>query len=166
MPRLLQDAVNQLVAEGFVEVGARKKGTRVAEHPAALSRYRLVFPFGPDDWGQFWHALEAAALQRRTPAREFLCFYGLGGHRDIAEYREVVDEVQTRRVAGLIFASSADELVGTPLLDQLGLPRVAIAGPGQLPGIPKVNLDLDSFLVQAIDFLGRAGPPTHCDALR
>ena len=149
----LQEAVGQLVEEGFVEVGPRKKGTRVTQNPPHLSRYRLIFPFGQDDWGQFWHALEAAARQRAKAGREFLCFYGLSGHRDIAEYQEVVKEVQTRRVAGLIFASSADELRGTPLLEHPGLPRAAIAGQCQLPGIPKVHLDLEGLIEQSVDFL-------------
>ncbi len=46
---VMQDAVKQLEAEGFLEVGARKKGTRVAPNPPHLARYRVVFPFGPDD---------------------------------------------------------------------------------------------------------------------
>ena len=153
----LQAAVDQLVREGFLQVGPRKKGTRVAEHPPHLSRYRLLFPYGPDDWGQFWHALEAAARQRASPTREFLPFYGLAGHRDIEEYRTLVNEVQTRRVAGLIFASSAGEFAGTPLLDHAGLPRVAIADDGQLPGMPKVHVDLDSFMAQAIGCLVAQG---------
>ena len=153
----LQKAMDRLVDEGFIEVGPRKKGTRVAWHPPHLTQYRLVFPFGPDAWGQFWHALEAAARQRSTPQKEFLCFYGLAGHRDIHEYREIVREVETRRVAGLIFASSADELQGTPLLDQPGIPRVAIAGRGYLPGIPKVEIDLQSFMQQAVDTLAAQG---------
>jgi len=53
----------------------------------------------------------------------------------------------------LIFASSANELVGTPLLDAPGVPRVALAGEQYLPGVPKVYLDLDGFIEQAIDFL-------------
>lgn len=150
---VVQEAVDQLVVEGFVEVGARRLGTRVAPHPPHLSRYRLVFPFGPHTWGQFWHALEAAAAARTTPEREFSCFYGLGGHRDIAEYQAVVDEVRARSLAGLIFASSANELTGTPLLEVPGIPRAAIALKHDLPGIPKVSLDLEHFLRQAVDIL-------------
>lgn len=153
----LQEAVGQLVEEGFLEVGARKKGTYVAAHPPHRSRYRLIFPFGPDTWGQFWHALEEAAAVRSTPEREFLCFYGLSGHRDISEYREVVAEVQAQRVAGLLFASSAEQLAGTPLFEAPGIPRVAIAAPDQLPGIPKVHVDLPSFFELAIDTLTAAG---------
>jgi DNA-binding LacI/PurR family transcriptional regulator len=153
----LQKAMDQLAEEGFIEVGPRKKGTRVASHPPHLTQYRLVFPHGPGDFGQFWHALEAAARQRSTEKQEFLCFYGLTGHRDIAEYREIVREVETRRVAGLIFASSADEFRGTPLLDKTGLPRVAIAAKGYLPGIPKVEIDLQSFMQQAVDTLVARG---------
>jgi DNA-binding LacI/PurR family transcriptional regulator len=153
----LQAAVDQLVSEGFLLVGSRKGGTRLAVHPPHLTRYRLVFPFGPDAWGQFWHALEAVARERSNPQNEYLCFYGLAGHRDIKEYREIVREVETRRVAGLVFVSSADELRGTPLLDQPGIPRVAIAGKGYLPGIPKVEVDLQNFMDQAVDNLAARG---------
>lgn len=153
----LQVAVKRLIDEGFLEVGPRKMGTRVAACPPHLSRYRLIFPFGPDDWGQFWRALEAAARQRTAPGREFLCFYGLGGHRDIAEYEDVVSEARSRRIAGLIFASSADELLGTPLIDQPGIPRAAVAGEGKLPGVPKVGLDLDGFIDQAVRHLLERG---------
>jgi DNA-binding LacI/PurR family transcriptional regulator len=155
--RTLQDALDQLVEEGFVEVGPRKKGTLVATHPPHLSRYRLIFPFGPDDWGQFWHALEAAARELTTERREFAPFYGLNGHRSIDEFQAVVNEAHTRSVAGLIFASSADELLGTPLFDQPGIPRVAIAVEGQLPGIPKVFVDLEDFMMQSVKHLVARG---------
>jgi DNA-binding LacI/PurR family transcriptional regulator len=64
-----------------------------------------------------------------------------------------VNEAHTRSVAGLIFASSADELQGTPLFDQPGIPRVAIAVEGQLPGIPKVFVDLEDFMTKAVKHL-------------
>lgn len=153
----IQEAMDQLVAEGFIEVAARRLGTRVAPYPPHLSRYRLIFPFGPKDWGQFWHALEAAAVARTTPAREFTCFYGLGGHRSIADFQAVVNEVRTRSVAGLIFASSADELVGTPLLDAPGVPRVAITDRGYLRGIPKAGVDLGHFIHRAVALLAAQG---------
>lgn len=153
----LQEAMSLLIAEGFIEVGARKTGTLVAPHPPHLSRYRLIFPFGPDDWGQFWHALEAAARELTTERREFAPFYGLSGHRSIEEFQAVVNEAHTRSVAGLIFASSADELLGTPLFDQPGIPRVAIAVEGQLPGIPKVFVDLEDFMMQSVKHLVARG---------
>ncbi len=153
----MQEAVSLVTEEGFLRVGARKHGTFVAENPPHLRRYRLVFPYGPDDWGQFWRALETAARQRTTPEQEFLCFYGLSGHRDIEEYEAIVSEVQTRRVAGLIFASSANEFKGTPLLDHPGVPRVVIAGAHLFPGIPKIQLDLEDLMGQAMDILVAQG---------
>ncbi len=153
----LQEAVSLLVAEGFVEVGTRKTGTRVAAAPPHLSWYRLIFPFGQNDWGQFWHALEAAARERTTERRKFVPFYGLSSHRSIEQFQTIVDEVRTRSVAGLIFASSADELRKTPLLDQPGIPRVAIAFERQLPGIPKVSYDLEDFMTQSVKYLVSRG---------
>jgi DNA-binding LacI/PurR family transcriptional regulator len=154
---IVQNAMSRLVNEGFLEVGARKSGTRVASAPPHLSRYRLIFPYGPTHWGQFWHALEAAADACTSPTRDFACFYGLGGYRDIKDFQSVIDEVRTRSLAGLIFASSANELMGTPLLDTPGVPRVAIAVKGELPGIPKVTVDLDHFVSQSVNLLVAKG---------
>jgi hypothetical protein len=153
----VQAAVTRLTAEGFLRVGPRKHGTFVVQRPPHLCRYRLVFPVAPDAPGQFWRALRLAAEARTSPEREFAFFSGAAGQRGLADYQALVDEVRTARVAGLIFASSADELRGTPLLEQPGIPRVAIAGPDQLPGIPKVTQDLGSFFTRAVQCLHGEG---------
>lgn len=153
----LQKAVAQVADEGFLTVASRRQGTFVAAFPPHLCRYRLIFPYGPGDWGEFWHALEQAAAGRTAPAREYVCFYGLGGHRDIASFQAVVDEVRSQRVAGLIFASSAAEFAGTPLLEAPTVPRAALATGDQLPGVPKVSTDLDHFIERAVATLADRG---------
>lgn len=150
----VQAAVDYLVKEGFVVVGARKHGSFVAERPPHLHHYKLLFPYDPSYRGEFWRVLRLAArgLSDGTD-REFSFFYGLGGHRDIESYRELVDEVRDERVAGLIFASGAAEFAGTPILDQPGIPRVAIANSYELAGIPKLHTDYAGFFDRALDTL-------------
>lgn len=153
----LQEAVALLAAEGFLRVGPRKHGTFVAELPPHLCHYKLVFAQSPAQRNQFGLALEAAAEKRTCAEQQFSAFYGLGGHRDIASYQAVVEEVRDARVAGLIFASSAGELRGTPLLEQAGLPRVAVAADYELPGVPKVMVDLPNFFTRAVTHLHQQG---------
>lgn len=153
-PVTVQSAITRLVEEGFATVGARKHGTFVAAKPPHLHHYKILFPHDPAHRGEFWRVLrdQAAVIAGETD-RDFSFFYGLGGHRDIASYNELVEDVRAERVAGLIFASGATEFRGTPILDQPGIPRVAIAAEYELPGIPKMLVNHASFFEKALDAL-------------
>jgi len=153
-PITVQLAVTRLAEEGFVTVGARKRGTFVTDKPPHLHHYKLLFPYDPAFRGEFWRVLrEEAKRMSDDTDREFSFFCGLGGHRDIESYQELVEDVRAERVAGLIFASGAAEFKGTPILDQPGIPRVAIANDYELPGIPKLHVDHANFFARALDAL-------------
>jgi len=150
----VQGAVRQLIEEGFVTVGARKQGTFVAERPPHLFHYKLIFPHGADLRSKFWRILhEEAERVGDGSDREISFFYGLDGHRAIGAYEDLVNQIHDERVAGLIFAGGATELLDTPLLLQPGLPRAAIAADYELPGIPKISADYGSFFARALDYL-------------
>ncbi len=154
----VQAAVKYLIEEGFVDVGARMHGSFVAERPPHLHHYKLLFPYDPSHRGEFWRVLrDQAASIAEASEREFSFFYGLGGHRDIESYRELVEDVRSERVAGLIFASGALEFKGTPILDQPGIPRVALAAEYELPGMPRMHVDHASFFARALDALVAQG---------
>ena len=157
---VLQEAINQLIEEGFLEVGPRKLGTRVAAAPPHLHHYKIIFPVKRDPPVGIWRTLhESAEVINADPedVRTFSFFYTFSEHQDIAFYQSVVEEVLNNRVAGLILASGAHEFGGTPILDHPGVPRAAIAGRGELPGIPKVLLDYESFFDLALDRLKGKG---------
>ena len=151
--RVVQNAITQLTEEGFVEVSTRSAGTRVASNPPHLTRYYLIFPYGPNSWDHFWKALAEVAEDMSGDTCDITCFYGLRGHRDVADYQQMIADVKNKSVAGLIFASSADEFKDTPLLDTPGIPRVSISYSRFLPGIPKISLDINSFINQAVAHL-------------
>jgi DNA-binding LacI/PurR family transcriptional regulator len=155
--KVVQSAIHQLVDEGFLEVGARKLGTRVALNPPHLTRYYLIFPDTPKNWDHFRKALAEAAEALSGETCEFICFYGLGGQRDVADYQKMIADVQNKSVAGLIFTSSAEEFAGTPLLDTPRIPRVAISSGWTLPGVPKVKLDIQDFVCRAVQHLAGQG---------
>ncbi|OPZ31169.1 MAG: Arabinose metabolism transcriptional repressor [Lentisphaerae bacterium ADurb.BinA184] len=154
----VQAAVEDLIKEGFVTVGARMRGSFVAARPPHLHHYKLLFPCDPSVRSEFWRVLRDEAAQMGEESdREFSFFYGLDGHRDIESYRDLVEEVRSERVAGLIFASGALEFRGTPVLDQPGIPRVGIAAEYELPGIPRLHVDYASFFAKALDVLVAQG---------
>ncbi len=154
----VQAAIDRLVTEGFLHVGSRKLGTFVSAHPPHLHHYKVIFPYAPEERGAFWETLRDAAIgMADADDRSFSFFYGFGGHRDLHAYQELTEDVRCSRVAGLIFASGATEFKGTPILNQPGIPRVAIADSYELPGIPKLAIDFTSFFDLAIGALARLG---------
>lgn len=154
----VQVAVARLVTEGFLHVGARRQGTFVAQRPPHLYHYKVVFPFGPQMRPGFWQVLHDE-VQRVAAAGtvDISCWFGLGGHGQQAEYAALVQAVVQQRLAGLIFASSAYELRGTPVLDQPGLPRAMVAVADEHPGIPKIAVDHADFFRRAAAYLRAQG---------
>lgn len=136
----VQNAIKQLEGEGYLTVGARKSGTRVSEHLPHVTSYYLIFPHSSDHWGHFWRALAEAAERKSGASCQIKCVYRLGGLNDIPDYQQMITEVQNKSVAGLMFASSADEFINSPILDAPGIPKVAISYPKRLDGIPKIKL--------------------------
>jgi hypothetical protein len=157
---ILQRGIDQLVREGFLEVGPRKLGTRVVNTPPHLHHYKIIFPVGRDLPVGIWKVLrdcaEAITVDEED-SRSFSFFYRISGHKDIEVYQAVVEEVLNKRVAGLILASESYEFIGTPILEHPGIPRSAIAQKGTLKHIPKILLDYESFLDLALTYFKHIG---------
>ncbi len=153
----MQVVLERLMADGFVETRGTR-GTFVVANPPHLSRYALVFPSLPSS-NRFWMALNNVALQLRYSQNvDLVAYYGIDGHSDRREYRQLVDDVEHHRIAGLIFASSPFQLENTPLLDEPGIPRVAISGiPQDKYNCWHVGVDNESFARRAVDLLVEAG---------
>lgn len=179
-PVTLQRVFRQLAAEGFV-VARGREGTFVSERPPHLSRFALVFPYRdrPErPWPQFWRALATeAGLLKRANGHEFTFSYGNETHEDIEAYRQLLDDVAARRLAGLIFATRPFYLRGSPVLETPGIPRVAIASKAEPPNVTAVQLSPTLFddAVARLQSLGArriamiAGPAqgqAACETLR
>lgn len=156
----VQRAVSQLAREGFLYSKTRQ-GTFVAELPPHLCRYALIFPDAPDGsrWVRFFAALanEAIRVQRRQP-RTVDVYYGIDQHVDTEDFQRLTANIRQCRLAGLIFASPPFLLGGTPVLEEPGIPRVAIMERNaNLPGLASVHLDGPSFINRALDYLAARG---------
>jgi len=110
------------------------------------------------EWRRFWSALsnEAMAIQQGHPTHQLPIYHGVNHHLDGEDYYRLVQDVQTHRVAGLIFASPPQGLMETPLLREARMPRVAITG-AVFPQVPSVRLDLEAFCDKAVASLASQG---------
>lgn len=159
----IQLALKRLAHEGFVE-GRRPLGTFVVDEPSHLTRYGLVFcvdPQGPLarlEWSRYHQAVTQAAVGfERETGRRMLQFHGLGHHADGPDRRRLIEQVETQRLAGLIFANPPLFLEGSPILDAPGMPRVAIQIESSRPEVLTVRLDTRAWFDRALDYLAGLG---------
>ena len=156
-------AIDQLRLEGFIDTqGAR--GTFVSMRPPHLYRYALVFPSHPleENWPRVWDALakEAVAIQRDGEL-EIPIYYDvvkiLGAPS--GDYDRLHDDVLAHRLAGVIFASHPWVVRNTPILDEPGIPRVALMEPepADYPNVAAVRMAGNTLIERALDYLAAKG---------
>jgi DNA-binding LacI/PurR family transcriptional regulator len=159
-PKTLQQALDRLVSDGFVEARGRL-GTFVSPRPPHLVDYAIVFHGTPEhtfSWGRFWQVLSTSAKSlQQSGDRRFPQFYGIHGRTDSEDYQNLLRRMRSHRLAGLIFVSSPHELVGDPILEEPGIPRVAMMSPNRRLSIPTVTVDLAKFCDRAVDYLADRG---------
>ena len=176
----VQRALDRLKSDGFIQSSGRN-GTHVSHEPPHLTRYAVVFPHVPlqdEEWLRFWTALgnEAIKLQHNEN-RKLPLYYGIDHGSPSEGYSRLLEDVLGHRLAGIIFAASPHNLVGSPILEMPGIPRVGIMSAWQGLPLPAINPDVNTFLdkavaylqergCQRIAFLHPSGMDVRCDYLR
>ena len=113
---------------------------------------------------------EVRRLKHQRSGLQIAEYYGVDGHEDSEDYQRLVREIRSQRIAGLIFTSKPHLVRGTPVLDEPGMPRVAIMPPTEEIAVPAIYLCMESFFTKALDDLRRCGrqrvaflnPPGFC----
>lgn len=159
-PVTVQRALEHLKRDGFVEVNGRR-GTYVAENPPHLTRYALVFAAMPSSgvrWPRFWSTLshEAPGIEKELD-RHLTLYYDINEEQNSRDYHQLVQEVRSHRVAGLIFPWNPSPIGPTPLLDEPDIPRVVLAQCWQKVSVPAVCLDNRSFFDKSLAYLRGQG---------
>ncbi len=152
----IQVAMNSLIRDGFVWTN-RSGGTIVAENPPHLCRYGLVSSI-PFSESRFMSTMQQAAMKladERECSFTYYCYEN--GHINSEGYKRLIADVESHRVAGLIFLTPPFHLDGTPVLLQSGLPRVSNCGHGMKEGVANIYFDHQLFLVKATDHLVKIG---------
>ncbi|MBA3936034.1 MAG: GntR family transcriptional regulator [Planctomycetes bacterium] len=124
----IQRALDTLIADGVVQPHGRS-GTFVVDHPPHLVHFGLVIAESSavrERWPHFWRVLADRASQLFGSGPRRMTVYTGTAARDERQYPQLLRDVQSRRLAGLIFASDPYHVINSPVLDLPGLPRVAI----------------------------------------
>jgi len=160
-PGTVQAALASLARDGFI-LSRGSKGTFVTPNPPHLTRYALIFTHHPSateigHWARFWTAMTQEALAvEKEEVRRLPRYYSIDGHADSEDFVQLVRDIEAHRVAGLILTSRPTNLHNTPLLDQVGLPRITLSS-APFAGVPTLGLDQLSFLTKALAYLKSRG---------
>jgi len=149
-------ALRQLAREGFIEA-RRRVGTRVVARLPHLTNLALIFPTDPARskyYSKFFATLGSTGSNlQREHARQIAQFHGVDWQADTKDRQRLVEQLQAHQLAGLIFAANPHMLVGSPVLELPGVPRVAIMKVPEYPHVPVVDLEHRSFITKALDNL-------------
>jgi DNA-binding LacI/PurR family transcriptional regulator len=155
----IQRALDRLIADGFA-VARGRHGTFVVEHPPHTSHYGLLFPLqrGAPGWVRFWTALvNEAHVLSRGGAPTVSVYFGLDEPHDSPSHQRLARDIAAQRFAGLVFASTPFNLLGTPALTAPGLARAAIMTGREQPDLIPLVLDQRGFIDQALDHFKARG---------
>lgn len=162
-PMTVNRALSDLQNDGFVEA-RRGQGTRVVQYPPHLYNYQLAFGNHPnleeEMWTNYYTVLirEAAVIDVKGPLR-LKCLYGVNGHVDSEGMGQLSGLIDSRRTAGIIFASSPHKLEETSILDRTDIPKVAFRTlPGKVGHYSTISFDMSTFVDKALDHLASI----HC----
>ncbi|MFW6336432.1 MAG: GntR family transcriptional regulator, partial [Phycisphaeraceae bacterium] len=157
----VQNALGLLARDGFIETDGTR-GTFVSRFPPHLTHYGVVFPESPRrpsaTWSSFWAALDAQLPRFPTrDDRKLKTYYDANEGDKSRDYRRLLSDLEHHRLAGLIFVTPPYTFRGTPVLEEVNIPRVAIMDRPEFPDVPAVYFDFLDLLRQAVKQLHAAG---------
>ena len=156
----IQQAMQRLAREGFV-LARRRLGTMVAPKLPHLHNLALVLPHDPvsdDYFSRFFTVLSnSARYLQNEQDRPINVLHNINRHSDVEDRQQLLDLINAHQLAGIIFATTPFLLEGTPILEQKGIPRVAIMAIATYPHVPAIAFDMQSFIRRAFDHLQSRG---------
>ena len=134
----------------------------MAPKPPHTRRFALAFPsaFDAESWVRFWTVLADEARRMRTEGLvEFELYSCI--NRALSEsddYRRLLENVHKQRLAGIFFATPPFMVANTAILNQPGLPRVAITSPNSYKGVVALDMEgREQFHQRSLDLLRQHG---------
>ena len=146
----VQKALDRLHQDGY-SIGKGRHGSFVTEKPPHLYRCGFIFPTGPDSESYYQRALNQSALAAcEETGMEPVFYFNLQAPRDLEPFNAAKEDIERRRLAGLVFCGSPENFYDSRLtLNQV--PKVAISGESK-ENIPVLSFNWDGVFEKAFSF--------------
>lgn len=155
----VQQSLDLLNKDGFVRVEGRL-GTFVNEKLPHQNNYGLVFPDRPSktvERNAYFAIMDSESKKlQQSVSGKIIKYYDIDQTRGASFYK-LIEDIQERRLAGLIFTTTPFMVEKTPILDLPGIPRVAFMTAVGTRKLPSISLDSTAFIDQSIDYLVSKG---------
>lgn len=157
----VQKALDTLARDGFVRARGRL-GTFVTDYPPCLCRYGIVFGSRPQwpGWCGYYDALQRVGHEfGEAPGHEVAFYYGVA-HEGDGDYAALLQDIQSERLAGILFAAGPWNLQKSLVIQQQRVPCVAVMSPqhaANMPHFATLYFDGDSLFEKAIRTLVERG---------
>jgi DNA-binding LacI/PurR family transcriptional regulator len=152
-------ALRNLAREGFIQARP-KAGTCVTSHPPHLNNIIVAQPLKHAPtvyWSKYFVALgRAVELVREELGRPIRLIEGFAETAS-AERAELDEVVRTHGLAGILFCYRPDMLSSTSILQEPGIPRVAVMPEPPCPGIDTALVIGHHFFPKALSALAALG---------
>jgi DNA-binding LacI/PurR family transcriptional regulator len=148
----VQRAFNRLIKDGYAS-SVRRKGTFVSKYPPFRHRYALVFPLFIST-NNFWMTMrEVVKNHRNDLIKNIVIFENLRAYPQNEVYLQLMDDIEARRLAGIVFVTNPENYVDDALLET-DIPKVALNSYVlRHKEIPLVNFNNHLFFDKAIERL-------------
>lgn len=157
----VQHAFTKLADDGFIESFPRK-GTYISQKPPHLKNYALLIysdniPEGWGDGNSYWKTIDRVCEEINKQGEIHLSIrIGIAPNYLSANYCKLLDDINARRIAGMLACMSLDLLKDTPIVDDKDIPIVSLVDKHQ-HGRPSILVDGEGFYAKAIEKLAKLG---------
>jgi DNA-binding LacI/PurR family transcriptional regulator len=154
----LRQVINTLKQEGLVHTAGRS-GMFAAQNPSYMNRYGIVFPSVEHAIPRFWSTINLSVieLQMEHPV-QFSVYQNVNGQTGTMAYRQLMEDMQNQKLAGLFLISAEDFVDHSPeLLSEKTTPKLAVCHVPFGENVHDLQLDMGNWHRRAMRYLSEQG---------
>ncbi|WDE95281.1 GntR family transcriptional regulator [Lentisphaera profundi] len=149
-PKTIQKSCDQLVQSGFLKVVPRR-GTYIADYLPHKYNFAVLIKSKADSpgWTNYWSVIQKVCGEISKSSRfNFEVRTDVNVETRSESYLKLLDDVESQRLAGVVFAMNAKDFLGTATLESQQLQRFSLNHNNL--NIPSLSLSMETFSRKAL----------------
>ncbi|WP_157473509.1 GntR family transcriptional regulator [Lentisphaera araneosa] len=128
-PKTIQKSCDQLVQSGFLKVVPRR-GTYIADYLPHKYNFAVLIKSKADSpgWTNYWSVIQTVCGEISKNSRfNFEVRTDVNAETRSESYLKLLDDVESQRLAGVVFAMNPEDFLGTAVLESQQLQRFSLS---------------------------------------